>query len=479
MPKAADKRVYVQAKFQCATCSLLSNKRRYFSLSSVGAIITKENKPIWKHLISLSNEHWKKRKLCLNMKICKNCALRLINHNINSSDDTNRRSNVELDENNKKLNSNNTSTLNNSSKRISLNETGKLMNIFNMNDLVLTNEQKLQVLNGNPTFEELIHRMKQNQYKNIIVIAGAGISVSAGIPDFRTKGIGLYHTLERNYGFKLREPEDIFDITYFREKDPRPFFTLVKELMPDPKKPKYKPTLSHYFIKALHDKNLLLRCYTQNIDGLERLAGIPPDKLVEAHGTFSTASCIDCKKPFDVEKYLRPRVNLNKLPFCDRCNPKEDSTIIPYKGLIKNDIVFFGEDLPNRFYSMAYADFPKADLLIVMGTSLQVYPVAGLVHRISPITPRLLINMNAVSVFNKDKEEERNNYRDVCLLDTCDNSCHKIMKALGWSLPESVHKEPKLPHSSAKKQQKYASQSWMTYVEDLVDRIIKEYEETG
>lgn len=74
---------------------------------------------------------------------------------------------------------------------------------------------------------------------------------------------------------------------YF-EENPQPFFALAKELYPG----SFNPTPSHYFVRLLHEKGLLLRHYTQNIDTLERIAGIPDDKLVEAHGTFFTNHCL-------------------------------------------------------------------------------------------------------------------------------------------------------------------------------------------
>ncbi|XP_064417425.1 NAD-dependent protein deacetylase sirtuin-3 isoform X1 [Latimeria chalumnae] len=126
--------------------------------------------------------------------------------------------------------------------------------------------------------------------KNIIIIAGAGISTASGIPDFRTPGTGLYDNLQQ---YNIPCPEAIFDIDYFTY-NPKPFFSLVKELYPG----NYQPNYIHYFVKMLHEKGLLLKMYTQNIDGLERKAGIPSEKLVEAHGTFSTASCHSCCKPF-------------------------------------------------------------------------------------------------------------------------------------------------------------------------------------
>ena len=88
-----------------------------------------------------------------------------------------------------------------------------------------------------------------------------GISVSAGIPDFRSPGTGLYDNMAK---YNLPDPTSIFDIDYFQE-NPAPFYQLAKELFPG----QYKPTPTHLFIRLLHEKGLLRRCFTQNIDSLE------------------------------------------------------------------------------------------------------------------------------------------------------------------------------------------------------------------
>ena len=90
----------------------------------------------------------------------------------------------------------------------------------------------------------------------------------------------------------------------------------------------------------MNDKGLLLRNYTQNIDTLERVAGIPGDKLVEAHGSYSIAHCIDCSNEYSID-YVKKFVFDDDVPRCEKC-----------KGLVKPDIVFFGESLPERFFSM-------------------------------------------------------------------------------------------------------------------------------
>lgn len=88
----------------------------------------------------------------------------------------------------------------------------------------------------------------------------------------------------------------IFEIDFFK-KNPEPFFTLAKNLFPG----SYRPTPSHYFIRLLQEKGLLLRHYTQNIDGLEKVAGVPADKVVEAHGTFYSSHCLACRKEYSMD----------------------------------------------------------------------------------------------------------------------------------------------------------------------------------
>lgn len=136
--------------------------------------------------------------------------------------------------------------------------------------------------------------VKLGRCKNIVVVAGAGISTASGIPDFRTPGTGLYANLEK---YNIPYPEAIFNIDYF-SNDPQPFFSLAKALYPGSHRPNY----IHYFIRMLHHKGLLLRMYTQNIDGLEKLCGIPDDKLVEAHGSFATASCHLCYTAYPADE---------------------------------------------------------------------------------------------------------------------------------------------------------------------------------
>lgn len=176
-------------------------------------------------------------------------------------------------------------------------------------------------------------------------MTGAGISTSAGIPDFRSPGTGLYDNLQ---ALNLPFPEAVFSLDYF-EARPEPFWTLARDLYPGKYFVSYvvriladvQPTPTHYFLTLLHRKGLLQRVWTQNIDTLETAAGVPDDLVVEAHGSFREAHCLDCERHAPVEHVVASGVRQGKVVRCahDDCD-----------GLVKPDIVFFGEGLPDNFF---------------------------------------------------------------------------------------------------------------------------------
>uniref|UniRef100_A0A3Q0RZX5 NAD-dependent protein deacetylase n=1 Tax=Amphilophus citrinellus TaxID=61819 RepID=A0A3Q0RZX5_AMPCI len=258
-----------------------------------------------------------------------------------------------------------------------------------------------------PTLEDIAKSIREQQFKRIVVMAGAGISTPSGIPDFRSPGSGLYDNLQQ---YDLPYAEAIFEIGYFHH-NPNPFFALAKELYPG----NYRPNLTHYFVCLLHKKGQLLRMYTQNIDGLERLAGIPPEMLVEAHGTFATATCTVCLRKYDGED-LRPDVMSGTVPKCPTC-----------KGVVKPDIVFFGEELPRHFFKYL-TDFPLADLLIIMGTSLEVEPFSSLAGAVRSSVPRLLINRDVVGPFTWSRRPQ-----DIVQLGDVVSGVQALVDALGWT----------------------------------------------
>uniref|UniRef100_A0A8C8BYN3 NAD-dependent protein deacetylase n=1 Tax=Oncorhynchus tshawytscha TaxID=74940 RepID=A0A8C8BYN3_ONCTS len=276
-----------------------------------------------------------------------------------------------------------------------------LRNLFSKT-LGISGEKVLDEL----TLEGVASYIQSGKCKNIICMVGAGISTSAGIPDFRSPDTGLYANLQK---YNLPYPEAIFQIDYFK-KHPEPFFALARELYPG----QFKPTVCHYFIKLLKDKGLLKRCYSQNIDTLERVAGLEGEDLIEAHGTFYTSHCVSfmCRKEYDLD-WMKEKIFSDDIPKCDKCS-----------NLVKPDIVFFGENLPKRFFTSMAMDFPRCDLLIIMGTSLQVQPFAALADPILGI-----ISIGGGMDFDSAKA-----YRDVAHISTCDDGCLELAELLGWKV---------------------------------------------
>ncbi|KAK3598668.1 hypothetical protein CHS0354_020429 [Potamilus streckersoni] len=277
------------------------------------------------------------------------------------------------------------------------------------------------------TLEGIVKYIKSGKCHNIITMAGAGISTSAGIPDFRSPGTGLYDNLQ---AYNLPNPQSIFEINYFQEH-PEPFFMLARELWPG----HFKPTPTHYFIKMLADKGLLLRHYTQNIDTLERLTGMDPDDIVEAHGTFHSSHCLKCRAEYSLE--WMKEIILSQEGSIPKCEAKGCD------GMVKPDIVFFGESLPEKFFKCVTQDFDKCDLLIILGTSLVVQPFASLTSRVPLTCPRLYINMEKTGAESSHpitvlmygggfQFDSKDNYRDVFWQGSCDDGIYAMSDLLGW-----------------------------------------------
>ncbi|KAJ4293886.1 NAD-dependent histone deacetylase sir2 [Collariella sp. IMI 366227] len=274
--------------------------------------------------------------------------------------------------------------------------------------------------------------------KNIIVLTGAGISTSLGIPDFRSKGTGLYSKLAH---LGLSDPQEVFDIAVFRQ-DPTIFYSVARDILPN--HDRFSPT--HAFIALLQEKGKLLTNYSQNIDNLEAKAGIRPDKLIQCHGSFATASCVKCGHRVPGET-LFPEIKAGAIPRCRKCaqgnrttsnsahsrkrkvhrdgtekkprrrpgdfDSNSDSEFDHYSstassthttntnhnnhaptnwscGVMKPDITFFGEPLPDEFSKrLTEHDRDLVDLVIVIGTSLKVAPVSEVVPFLPPTSPDL------------------------------------------------------------------------------------------
>ncbi|KAK2766422.1 histone deacetylase [Colletotrichum kahawae] len=287
-----------------------------------------------------------------------------------------------------------------------------------------------------------------NKSQNIIVLTGAGISTSLGIPDFRSKG-GLYSQLEH---LGLNDPQEVFDISVFKQ-DPTIFYTVAKDILPSTNR--FTPT--HAFISMLQKKGKLLTNYTQNIDNLEAKAGISPDKMVQCHGSFATATCVQCGFKC-VGDDIFPEIKAGKIPRCPRCiqnlrpngsskrkrsagaerkrrrfssddSTTDDEYDIPSAGVMKPDITFFGEALPDEFSRrLTEHDRDKVDLVIVIGTSLKVTPVSEIVSWLPGNIPQIYISRQAVSHINFD----------IDLLGDCDVVVSELCRRAGWPLQHEM-----------------------------------------
>jgi len=263
---------------------------------------------------------------------------------------------------------------------------------------------KANLDNVNQDLEAICRKI--DSAKEVLVMAGAGLSTASGIPDFRSPTTGIYSNLKE---FNLPYPEALFELEYFR-KSPQAFNTWCKEFWPGEN---YHPNLGHYFLKLLEDKGKLSRVYTQNIDGLEAASGLPGSKVIEAHGTFTTAHCTSCGGGADIQE-VRATILADRDPVCPSCG-----------GWVKPSIVFFGEALPPRFFDEAEEDCEFCDLLICMGTSLEVYPFAGIVDAPKHQTSRLLINYDLVGSIGARPN-------DMAMLGDIVMSVERICERLEW-----------------------------------------------
>mmetsp|Transcript_27154 Transcript_27154/g.46505 ORF Transcript_27154/g.46505 Transcript_27154/m.46505 type:complete len:814 (+) Transcript_27154:29-2470(+) len=271
--------------------------------------------------------------------------------------------------------------------------------------------ERKAVLNGDFTVSGIANYIKKHLEKNpsmkIVALVGAGISVNCGIPDFRSPESGIYSKISPGQ-FSME----------FLATQPQEFYNFVRETFGFVIDKKVKPSSTHYFLKLLADKGLLHRLYTQNIDNIEKLAGIDDSLIVEAHGSFGSARCASCMKPVeDMENGFWGPIRDSEIPSCKQCGE-----------IIRPDVVFFGENLPGKFFELHQNDLKDADLLIVMGTSLVVYPFASLVGMVPLLTPRLLINKKRVGPFTKSIGI----YRDAVFEGDCDEGVIQLATELGW-----------------------------------------------
>ncbi len=227
--------------------------------------------------------------------------------------------------------------------------------------------------------------------KKTVFFGGAGVSTESGLKDFRSKD-GLYN-MKYDY-----PPEEILSHHFFIE-NPEEFYKFYKDKL---NSLNYKPNITHKVLTLMEKNNLLSSIITQNIDGFDTSSG--SSSVIELHGTVLKNHCMRCHKFYDAEYVF----NSEGIPRCTDDN-----------AIIKPDVVLYEEPLNDEATSTAIKEISTADLLIIGGTSLNVYPAAGFINYFNgkhivlinkDITPYdnicdLVINDSIGKVFTEIKKE--------------------------------------------------------------------------
>lgn len=228
-----------------------------------------------------------------------------------------------------------------------------------------------------------------NEAENIVFLTGAGISTNSGIPDFRSKN-----------GWYSKSPEDILSRSNFfrKPKEVCEFLYRYYNLID------VSPTISHKIIAELgNNKNVSV--ITQNVDMLHTKAG--SKNVIELHGSFKDATCYKCKKKYNIERILNQDVFNDNFKIQCSC-----------RGCIKPDIVLFEENV--YYLKKAINIMRKADLVVIVGTGLQVNPFATLPTYCKIDTPYIIINKDATTL-----DDDR---MSVVINGDCDDILNKIIK---------------------------------------------------
>ena len=231
-----------------------------------------------------------------------------------------------------------------------------------------------------------------NESKRIVIFSGAGLSTNSGIPDFRSAD-GLYN---QKAGYKV-SPEEIISHSYFiRYPDEFYKFYFDKMIYPNA-----LPNVAHKYFAELEKMGKDVTVVTQNIDNLHQMAG--STNVVELHGSVMRNYCMKCNKFYSLKDIYNKDF---KVPYC-KCG-----------GIIKPDVVLYEEQLNEKSITDALAAIENADMLIVVGTSLTVYPAAGFVR---------YYRGNKLVLLNKTKTQY-DEYANIAIHDDIKNVIEELKK---------------------------------------------------
>ncbi len=210
------------------------------------------------------------------------------------------------------------------------------------------------------------------QSNSIVVFTGAGISTESGIPDFRGPD-GLWSKFD---------PEDFTIQRFLNNEESRKIHWKVFRAGGLTREA--QPNAAHYAIAEMERLRKLDCIITQNVDNLHQKAGSSPDKIFELHGNFKRVRCLDCGQILTREEVM-PKFEIEDIPVCDKC-----------AGILKPDVVFFGEALPQKVLEDASYHSRHCDLFIVIGSTLVVYPAAYLpAYAIEAGAKLIIINLGS------------------------------------------------------------------------------------
>lgn len=211
--------------------------------------------------------------------------------------------------------------------------------------------------------------------ERVVVLTGAGISTPSGIPDFRSEGTGLW---------SRDEPLEVASLDTFRTHPDR-FFNWFRSLAGQIFNA--QPNAAHFAFSELESAGITQIIVTQNIDFLHQKAG--SKHVIEMHGTLKTSSCTSCYKRFESKDFVQPFIDHGTIPLCPNCN-----------GILKPDVILFGEQLPQAAWFEAQSAARQCDLMVVAGSSLEVLPVAGLPMQAIDRGAHLIVINNSPTYIN-------------------------------------------------------------------------------
>ena len=205
--------------------------------------------------------------------------------------------------------------------------------------------------------------------KHAVALTGAGISTPSGIPDFRSSKDGLWQKYN---------PFEVASLSAFRVR-PEQFFEwfrpLTKNII------EAQPNPAHFAISKLENHGIIKSVITQNVDNLHQKAG--SENVLEVHGTLNTMTCGSCYTKYQSNEFIDAYLENGSIPYCRKCS-----------GILKPDAILFEEQLPRKTWQKVDQEIKKCDLLMVVGSSLEVVPVANLPYQAISAGGKLIIINN-------------------------------------------------------------------------------------